>query len=127
MASLRIQPRETPGERADDAVEIEIAEELALFGDQLEEWASTKERWELAFRQGHDFDRPDNVEASLLFVGGDHTCSISFRLDQIETVQEFEQELWLTVDSRDGISKAVHLTPLGLDVEPHHIDGTTQL
>ncbi len=60
-------------------------------------------------------------------MGGDHTCSISFRLDQIETVQEFEQELWLTVDSRDGISKAVHLTPLGLDVEPHHIDGTTQL
>ena len=127
MASLRVQPRETPGERADEAVEVELAEELALFADQLEEWAAAKEHWELLFRQGHDFGRADNVEARLLFVGADHTCSISFRLDQIETVQEFEQELWLTLDEREGIAKAVHLAPLGLDVELHHISGTTQI
>lgn len=127
MANLRVQPRETPGERADDAVEVEIAEELAIYADQLEEWAATREHWELVFRQGHDFGRADNVEARLLFVGGDHTCSISFRLDQIETVQEFEQELWLTLDEREGIAKAVHLAPMGLDVELHHISGTTQI
>jgi hypothetical protein len=127
VASLRVQPRETPGERADDAVEVEIAEELAVYSDQLEEWTSTKEQWELVFRQGHDFGRSGNVEARLLFVGGDHTCSVSFRLDQIETVQEFEQGLWLTLDERQGIAKAVHLTPTGLDVELHHIAGTTQI
>jgi hypothetical protein len=127
VANLRVQPRETPGERSDAAVEIEIAEDLAVFANQLEEWASTKEQWELVLRQGHDFGRPDNVEARLLFVGGEHTCSVSFRLDQIDTVQEFEQELWLTLDEHDGIAKAVHLAPLGLDVELHHISGTTQL
>jgi hypothetical protein len=127
VASLRVQPRETPGERADAPVEVELAEELALFADQLEEWAATKEHWEVGFRQGHDFDRPGNVEARLLFVGGDHTCSLSFRLDQLERVQEFEQELWLTLEEHDGIAKAAHLTPLGLDVELHHITGTTQL
>ena len=127
MASLRVQPRETPGERADAPVEVELAEELALFADQLEEWTATKEHWEVVFRQGHEFDRPGNVEARLLFVGGDHTCSLSFRLDQVERVQEFEQELWLTLEEHDGIAKAAHLTPLGLDVELHHITGTTQL
>ncbi|MEJ7567765.1 MAG: hypothetical protein WKF41_05820 [Gaiellaceae bacterium] len=127
MASLRVQPRETPGERADAAVEVEIAEELALFVDQLEEWAAGKEHWEIVFRQGHDFGRSGNVEVRLLFVGGDHTCSLSFRLDQLETIQEFEQGLWLTLDEEDGIATAVHLSPLGLDVELHHISGTTQL
>ena len=127
VASLRVQPRETPGERADAPVEVELAEELALFADQLEEWAATKEHWEVVFRQGHDFDRPGNVEARLLFVGGDHTCSLSFRLDQLERIQEFEQGLWLTLEEHDGIAKAAHLTPLGLDVELHHITGTTQL
>jgi len=127
VASLRVQPRETPGERADASIEVEIAEELALFADQLEEWTASKEHWEVVFRQGHDFERSGNVEARLLFVGGDHTCSLSFRLDQLETIQEFEQELWLTLEEQDGIAKAAHLSPLGLDVELHHITGTTQL
>jgi hypothetical protein len=127
VASLRVQPRETPGERADDPVEVELAEELAVFANQLEEWTATMEQWQLVFRQGHDFGRSGNVEARLLFVGGDHTCSVGFRLDQIETVQEFEQGLWLTLDERDGIARAVHLAPAGLDVELHHIAGTTQI
>ena len=42
------------------------------------------EHWELSFRQGHDFGRPDNVEARLLFSGADHTCSLTFRLDQLD-------------------------------------------
>jgi hypothetical protein len=127
VANLRVQPRETPGERAFDPVEVEVAEELAVYADQLEEWVAGKEFWELAFRQGHDFGRADNVEVRLLFVGGEHTCSITFRLDQVDTVQEFELELWLTLDEREGIATAVHLSPLGLDVELHHISGTTQL
>ena len=75
------------------------------------------------FRQGHDFDRGDNVEARLLFTGGDHTCSLSFRLDQVESLQELDRELWLILDSEDGIARAAHLAPLGLDVELHHIVG----
>ena len=35
MASLRVQPRDTPGERADAAVEVETSEELALLADRL--------------------------------------------------------------------------------------------
>jgi hypothetical protein len=123
VPNLRVQPRETPGERADTLVDVEIGEDVALYADQLEEWAATMERWELTFRQGHDFDRGDNVEARLLFTGGDHTCSLSFRLDQIESIQAFELDLWLTLDERDGIGKAAHLAPLGLDVELHHIVG----
>lgn len=127
MASLRVQPRETPGERADTAVEIEVDDEVADFAAQLEEWTATKEHWEAIIQQGHDFGRSNNVEARLLFVAADHTCSLTFRLDQLETVQEFEQELWLTLEERDGIAKAAHLSPLGLDVELHHITGTTQI
>ncbi len=123
MANLRVQPRETPGERADTLVDVEIREELALLVDQLEAWTAPLSHWELTFRQGHDFDRGDNVEARLLFTGGDHTCSLSFRLDQVESIHELDRELWLTLDVSDGIGKAVHLAPLGLDVELHHVVG----
>jgi len=123
VANLRVQPRETPGERADAAVEVEIREELALLVDQLETWTAPLEYWEIVFRQGHDFGRDDNVEARLLFTGGDHTCSLSFRLDQVESIQELDRELWLILDEQDGIAKAAHLAPLGLDVELHHIVG----
>ena len=127
MASLRVQPRDTPGERADATVEVEIAEDLALFADQLQEWTVDKARWETSFRPGHDFGRTDNIEARLLFVGADHTCSLTFRLDQLETIQEFEQDLWLTLEEQEGIAKAIRLSPHGLDVEFHHITGTTQI
>ena len=123
MPSLRVQPRETPGERADTLVDVDISEDLALHADQLEEWAVTKEYWELSFRQGHDFDRGDNVEARLLFAEGSHTCSLTFRLEQIESIQQFELELWLTLDERDGIGRSVRLGPLGMDVDLHHIAG----
>jgi hypothetical protein len=123
VASLRVQPRETPGERAEALVEVELREELALLVDQLETWTAPLEYWEVIFRQGHDFDRGDNVEARLLFTGGDHTCSLSFRLDQVESIDELDRELWLILDAEDGIARAAHLAPLGLDVELHHIVG----
>jgi hypothetical protein len=120
-----VQPRDTPGERADALVDVEIREELALLVDQLETWAAPLSQWEVSFRQGHDFDRGDNVEARLLFTGADHTCSLSFRLDQVESIQELDRELWLTLDVREGIGKAAHLAPLGLDVELHHVVGAS--
>jgi hypothetical protein len=118
-----VQPRDTPGERAGTAVDVEVGEELVLLADQLEEWVTPLEHWELTLRQGHDFGRGDNVEARLLFSGGEHTCSLTFRLDQVDSVQELERDLWLTLDEQDGIAKAAHLSPLGLDIELHHIVG----
>jgi hypothetical protein len=123
MAHLEVHPRDTPGERSDTPVSVEIDDALSVYVDQLEEWAAPLSFWELQLRQGHDFDRPNNVEARLLFTGADHTCSVAFRLDQVESLQHFDGELWLTLESRDGISKAVHLAPHGLDVELFHIDG----
>jgi hypothetical protein len=123
VPTLRVDPRQTPAERSDTPVEVEISDDLAVFANQLEEWAAPLEHWQLSFRQGHDFDRPDNVEARLLFPAGEQTSSIVFRLDQLESIQEFERELWLTLDEDNGISNAVHLTPFGVDVELHHIVG----
>jgi hypothetical protein len=123
VATLDVQPRETPGERADTPVSVEIDDALSVLADQLEEWAAPHAHWELQLRQGHDFDRSNNVEARLLFTGADHTCSLVFRLDQLDSVQTFEDDLWLTLEERDGISKAVHLAPNGLDVELFHIAG----
>jgi hypothetical protein len=123
MATIEVQPRDTPGERADTPVHVELDDDLGVFADQLEEWAAPLANWELQLRQGHDFDRPNNVEARLLFTGSDHTCSVLFRLDQVEAVQQLERELWLTLEERDGISKAIHLAPNGVDVELFHIVG----
>ena len=123
MASLRVEPRATPGERADTPVEVEVDETLALHATTLDEWAQKEEHWELTFRQGHDFGRPDNVEARLLFTGPSHTCSLSFRLDQLDSIQELGDELWLILEEQEGIGKGIHLAPMGFDLELHHIVG----
>jgi hypothetical protein len=118
-----VHPRDTPEERHDAPVEVELDDSLATYVEQLEEWVAPLEFWTLTLQQGHDFGRPNNVEAKLLFAGAEHTCSVTFRLDQVDAVAEFGQELWLTLEERDGIGKGIHLAPLGLDVELHHIVG----
>ena len=123
MASFEVQPRDTPGERADTPVEVELDDALSVVADQLEEWAAPLATWELQLRQGHDFERPNNVEVRLLFTGAEQTTSLLFRLDQVDSVQGFERDLWLTLEERDGISKAIHLAPNGVDVELFHIVG----
>jgi hypothetical protein len=123
MATIEVQPRDTPGERAGSPVQVELDDALSVLANQLEEWAAPLAHWDLQFRQGHDFDRANNVEARLLFSGSDHTCSVLFRLEQLDSVQELDRELWLTLEERDGISKAIHLAPNGVDVELFHIAG----
>ena len=123
MATLRVQPRETPAERAETAVEIELDDDLSVLANQLEEWVAPLEHWELQLREGHDFDRANNVEARLVFAGGSQTSSLVFRLDQLDSIQELGRELWLTFEETEGIAKGVHLTPHGLDVELFHIVG----
>jgi hypothetical protein len=120
---MTVQPRETPAERADAPVEIVVDEALTVLAAQLDEWVATMEHWELAYCEGHEFGKTNNVEARLLLTAPGHTCSLVFRLDQLEAIEEFDRELWLTLDERDGIARAVHLAPLGMDVELFHIVG----
>ena len=123
MATLEVQPRDTPGERADTPVTVETDDALSVHAEQLEEWVAPLDHWELQLREGHDFGRENNVEARLLFSGGEHTCSIAFRLDQLGSLQGLGDQLWLTLEERDGIAKGIHLDPNGVDVELFHIVG----
>jgi hypothetical protein len=123
MATIAVQPRDTPGERAGTPIQVELDDALSVLANQLEEWTAPLAYWDLQLRQGHDFDRANNVEARLLFSGAEHTCSVLFRLDQLDSIEELDRELWLTLEEREGISKAIHLAPNGVDVELFHIVG----
>ena len=122
VATLQVQPRQTPGERADTPVDVEVDEALTVLAAALEDWTAPRQGWELTLREGHDFGRANNVEAELLFAGGEQSSSLSFRLDQLERADEMdESEFVLVFEEQDGIAKAARLTPNGLDVELFHI------
>jgi hypothetical protein len=125
MPTLQVQPRETPAERADRAVEVEVGEELSVHAAMIEDWIAPRQSWEFALREGHAFGRPNNVEARLLFVAGEQTSSLLFRLDQLELADDTGAELVLRFEERDGIAKLARLTSNGLDVELFHILTTT--
>jgi hypothetical protein len=57
----------------------------------------------------------------LLFAIGEQTSSLTFRLDQIDRVDDEGEELILIFEERDGIAKLARLTANGLDVELFHI------
>ena len=121
MATITVQPRDTPGERADTPVDIEIDDALSVFVETLEEWAEPRQNWELELREGHDFGRANNVEVRLLFVEGEQTSSVEFRLGQLDRVDDTGQQLVLIFEERDRIAKLATCTANGLDVELFHI------
>ena len=122
MATLQVQPRQTPAERADTPVEIEVDEALAVFVSAIEDWTAPRAEWELILREGHEFGRANNVEAEVLFVSGLQTSSLTFRLEQLDRADEIDADEFLLVfEERDGIAKTARLTPNGLDVELLHI------
>jgi hypothetical protein len=121
MAILEVVPRPTPAERYDAAVEVEVDEALSVLAATIEDWVAPRQAWELTLREGTDFDRPNNVEAILMFVAGEQTSSLTFRLDQLDTATDTGEELVLVLEERDGIAKAARLTSNGLDVELFHI------
>jgi hypothetical protein len=122
MATLEVQPRPTPAERADAPVQVEVDEALTVFASAIEDWTEPRPHWELTLREGHEFDRPNNVEAEILFVAGEQTSSLRFRLDQLDRADEIDvDEFLLVFEERDGIAKTARLTPNGLDVELFHI------
>jgi hypothetical protein len=121
MATLEVQPRPTPEERADAPVEVEVDEALGVHAATIEEWAAHRQGWEFTLHEGHDFGRANNVEARLLFAGGEQTSSLLFRLDQLDAADDTGDELILRFEERDGIAKIARLTANGLQVELHHI------
>ena len=121
MATITVQPRPTPEERSDVPVEVEVDDELTTLVATLEDWVTPRSSWELELREGTDFGRSNNVEARLLFVSGDQTSSLAFRLQQLESAEDTGQELFLRFEERDGIAKVAYLTANGLDIELFHI------
>jgi hypothetical protein len=121
MPTIHVQPRPTPAERDDAPLEVEVDEDLAIHATTIEEWCAPRQGWEFTLREGHEFDRANNVEGRLLFGAGDQTSSLLFRLEQLDGVEELGDELLLRFEERDGIAKIARLTLNGLDVELFHI------
>jgi hypothetical protein len=121
MATLQVQPRPTPEERADKVLDVDVDEALTVLAATIEDWTAPRQSWEFTLHEGHDFGRTNNVEGRLLFVGGEHTCSITFRLDQLDRADDVGAELVLVFEETDGIAKLVRAQEHGLDVELHHI------
>jgi hypothetical protein len=123
MATIRVQPRDTPADLPLESIDVEVDEALTVHAAQLEEWVARTAHWELQYREGHEFGKVNNVEARMLFAGPGHTCSLTFRLDEIDSFQEFDGEVWLLLDVNEGIANGIHLAPTGLDVDFFHIVG----
>jgi hypothetical protein len=121
MATLEVMPRPTPAERADTPVEVEVDEDLSVFAATLEEWAAERQSWDFTLHEGHEFGRANNVEALVLFVAGEQTSSLRFRLDQLDAAEDLGDEVLLRFEERDGIAKVATLSENGLDVELFHI------
>jgi len=121
MAHLTVQPRPTPAERSNDEILVEVDEALSVFAATIEDWMTPRQAWEVQFREGHSSGRANNVEAHVLFVAGEQTSSLAFRLDQLDRVDDTGDRLVLIFEERDGIAKIAYLTPNGLDVELFHI------
>jgi hypothetical protein len=121
MATLEVQPRPTPAERASAPVEVEVDEALTVHAATLEDWAALRQSWEFTLHEGHDFGRANNVEVELLFVAGEQTSSLRFRLEQLEAADDTGEELVLRFEERDGIARVATLSANGLDVELFHI------
>ena len=121
MATIEVQPRPTPAERADTPVEIQVDEALTVFVATIEEFTAPRQNWEFTLHEGHEFGKANNVEGRLLFVAGEQTSSLLFRLDQLDAAEDTGQELLLRFEERDGISKIARATANGIDVELFHI------
>ena len=121
MPTIEVLPRDTPAERADTNVHIEVDEALSVLANMLEEWTAPRQSWELTLREGHEFDRPNNVEARLAFIAGEQTTTLTFRLEQLDAADDTGAELVLRFEERDGIAKLARLNANGMDVELFHI------
>jgi hypothetical protein len=79
-----------------------------------------RQAWELILREGTDSGRANDVEAVLLFVNCGQTSSLAFRADQLDSVQDFGDELVLILEERDGFATTARLTGNSVHVELFH-------
>ncbi len=121
MATIQVQPRPTPEERHDAPVEVEIDEALTVFVETIEDWVTPRQEWEFTVHEGTDFGRANNVEGRVLFASGTQTSTVQFRVEQLDAVDDFQDELVLRLEERDGIAKTIRCTATGFDVEFFHI------
>ncbi|MBD0291316.1 MAG: hypothetical protein ICV74_08685 [Thermoleophilia bacterium] len=121
MTTLEVYPRDTPAERAEELVPVDVDEDLGVLAATLEDWVSPRQNWELTLREGTEFGKANNVEARVLYVGGEQTSSLLFRLEQLEIADDTGSELVLRFEETDGIAKLAYLRENGLDVELFHI------
>jgi hypothetical protein len=121
MPKLQVQPRPTPAERADEPVEVDVDEALSVLAETIEEWTAPRQTWEFTLLEGHEFGRANNVEGRLLFVAGEQTSSLLFRLDQLDRADDTGDQLVLIFEEQEGIAKLARATSNGLEVELHHI------
>jgi hypothetical protein len=121
MPTLDVLPRPTPEERADGPVPIDVEDPLADVAQVVEAWAEPRQDWEFTLHEGHDFGRTNNVEGRLLLVSAEQTCSLMFRLDQLDGAEDVMDALVLRFEEQDGICKLVRCTANGLEIELFHI------
>lgn len=121
MATIEVLPRQTPAERADERIPVDIDEDLTVHIATLEDWAAMRQSWEFTLHEGHEFGKANNVECRLLFVAGEQTSTLRFRLDQLDSVIDTGEELLLRFEESDGIAKTATCRSNGIDVELHHI------
>jgi hypothetical protein len=121
MPTLEVLPRPTPEERPDRSVHVDVAEPLAEAAEIIATWVEHRPEWEFTLHEGHDFGRADNVEGRLLFVSGDQTSSLSFRLDQLDGAEDVMDALVLRFEEVDGICKLARCGRNGLEIELFHI------
>jgi hypothetical protein len=121
MARLDVLPRDTPEERDDAPVAIDVDEDLSVHAEIIEDWTSPRQNWDFYLREGHEFGRPNNVEGHLAFIAGEQTSTLMFRLDQLDAAEDFGEELVLRFEERDGVAKTARLIANGLEVELFHI------
>jgi hypothetical protein len=121
MARIEVRPRDTPAERDDALVEIDVDEDLSVHAAIIDDWTAPRQSWDFYLGEGHEFDRPNNVEVRVSFISGEQTSTLMFRLDQLEAAEDFGEELLLRFEERDGIAKIARLTANGLQVELFHI------
>jgi hypothetical protein len=121
MPTLEVLPRPTPEERSDTPVAVDVEDPLAELAEIIETWVEHRQEWEFTLHEGHDFGRANNVEARLLFVSGEHTSSLTFRLDQLDSAEDVMDALVLQFEERDGICTLVRCGRNGLEIELYHI------
>ena len=66
MATLQVHPRQTPAERANEHLTIDVDEALAIDAAVLDDWVAPRQNWEVQLREGHEFGRANNVEETIL-------------------------------------------------------------